>query len=255
MELLQVRELTKKFGGLNAVQNVSFDLHKGEILTLIGPNGAGKTTTFNMIAGTYPATGGTVKFMDTLLNGKKPHQIASEGVARTFQITAVFSGLSVFDNIVISYHRKQRATIFDSIFYTKRYKSEEKTSKEKAHEVLKFVGIDNLSDELACNLPYGKQRLLEIAIALATEPELVLLDEPAAGLNPEETRLLMDLIAKIRDMGITILLVEHNMRLVMQISDRIIVLDHGMLIAEGTPDEISTNPKVIEAYLGKGSEE
>lgn len=255
MELLEVRELSKCFGGLCAVDHVSFALHQGEILALIGPNGAGKTTTFNMIAGSFPATGGSIKFKGTEICGKKPYDIAELGITRTYQITALFFGLSVFDNVVLAYHRCQKATILDSIFYTRRYRSEEATARQKAAEVLAFVGLDGLSNELACHLPCGKQRLLEVAIALAAEPEIVLLDEPAAGLNPEETRLLMGLIGKIHDKGITILLVEHNMGLVMEISDRIIVLDHGLQIAEGVPEEIRFNPRVIEAYLGKGSAE
>jgi len=255
MSLLEVRNLCKAFGGLNAVQNVRFDLQEGEILALIGPNGAGKTTTFNMIAGSLPATSGSVSFRGSDLIGMKPEQIAKQGIARTYQITAIFFGLSVFENVLIATHRLQTATILDSLFYTRRYFREERAIREKAHEILKFVGLGHLEEQTACNLAYGQQRLLEIAIALATEPTLLLLDEPAAGLNPEETVGLNALIRKIRDNSITILLIEHNMRLVMDISDRIIVLDHGIMIAEGLPHEISNNPKVVEAYLGRGNEE
>ncbi len=172
---------------LNAVQNVRFDLQEGEILALIGPNGAGKTTTFNMIAGSLPATSGSVSFRGSDLIGMKPEQIAKQGIARTYQITAIFFGLSVFENVLIATHRLQTATILDSLFYTRRYFREERAIREKAHEILKFVGLGHLEEQTACNLAYGQQRLLEIAIALATEPTLLLLDEPAAGLNPEET--------------------------------------------------------------------
>ncbi|MDR0840816.1 MAG: ABC transporter ATP-binding protein [Christensenellaceae bacterium] len=253
--LLEVRGLSKRFGGLAAVQNISFDLKKNEILALIGPNGAGKTTTFNMIAGSIAATSGSVKLAGEELIGKKPYQIASCGLARTFQITAVFFGLSVFENMVIASHRLQKATMLDSILYSKKYRQEEREAREKANAILRFVGLEEMANVLSGNLAYGQQRLLEVAIALATEPVMLLLDEPAAGLNPEETVSLMRLIGKIRDQGITVLLVEHNMRLVMEISDRILVLDHGEMIAEGSPDEISMNPQVIEAYLGKGVEE
>ena len=255
MALLKVRNLTKHFGGLAAVENVSFDLHENEIVTLIGPNGAGKTTTFNMIAGTFPPSSGSIKFKGKEIGGKKAHEIAYEGIARTYQITAVFFGLSVLDNVVLASHRRQHANLVDTIFLTKRYRSEEQQAMKWAREIIDFVGLTKQTDEIANNLPYGQQRLLEIAIALATQPELIILDEPAAGLNPEETGSLMKLIRKIREQNITVLLVEHNMRLVMQISDRILVLNHGELIAEGSPEEISSNPEVIEAYLGKGLEE
>lgn len=255
MAFLEVSNLTKHFGGLHAVQDVSFTQSEHEILSIIGPNGAGKTTTFNMIAGSYPATSGSVKFLGKELLGLKAHEVAYAGIARTFQITAVFFGLSVLDNAVTAYHRKQHATLADTIFHTKKYYREEAEAREKAWEILELVGLTEQAHTISANLPYGKQRLLEIAIALATEPQLILLDEPAAGLNPEETASLIDLIGRLRDTGLTILLVEHNMRLVMNISDRILVLDHGELIAEGSPDEISTNPHVIEAYLGRGTSE
>ncbi len=253
--LMEVHGLTKNFGGLAAVQSVSFHLKRGEILALIGPNGAGKTTTFNMIAGSLPASAGSVRLEGEELIGKRPNQIAGCGVARTFQITAVFFGLTVFENIVIASHRLQKANLFDSIFYSPRYRREEREARLKAHGILEFVGLHKYAGMQAGNLAYGQQRLLEMGIALACSPSVMLLDEPAAGLNPEETVSLMHLIGDLRDKGITILLVEHNMRLVMEISDRILVLDHGELIAEGSPDEISTNPTVIEAYLGKGVEE
>ena len=255
MAILEVRGLTKEFGGLTAVNNVSFDLHENEILGLIGPNGAGKTTTFNMIAGSLAATRGSVKYNGVEILGKKSTEIANLGIARTFQITAIFHGLTVLQNDVVSTHRLQSANILDSLFYTKRYREEEAAIREKAMDVLEFVGIAHLADVVASNLPYGQQRLLEVAIALATEPQVVLFDEPAAGLNPEETRMFDNLVCRIRDRDISILMIEHNMRLVMGISDRIICLNYGTLLAEGSPEEVSSNPLVIEAYLGKGGEE
>lgn len=255
MALLEARNLTKHFGGLAAVQDVSFELQEGQIFTLIGPNGAGKTTTFNMIAGTIPATDGSVMYNGAELLGKKAEDIAFLGITRTYQITAVFFGLTVFENIITACHSIQKSNMLDALLISKRYKREEQEIRDRAKEVLEFVGLSEHANDLANSLPYGKQRLLEIAIALACKPRLVLLDEPAAGLNPEETRMLMKLIQKIRGSGITVLLIEHNMRLVMDISDRILVLDHGEILAEGEPEEISRNPKVIEAYLGRGDAE
>ncbi|ADR18606.1 ABC transporter ATP-binding protein [Calditerrivibrio nitroreducens] len=250
--LLELKNISMHFGGLKAVDDVSFVIHKGEILSLIGPNGAGKTTAFNVITGVYTPTLGEVIFKGININVLKPYQITKLGIARTFQNIRLFGQLSAIDNIIIAMHCRRTTNMFQSIFRTFKYNAEEKKCIEEADALLDYMGLLGDRNEQAQNLPYGKQRKLEIARALATGADLLLLDEPAAGMNPQETEELMETIQNIRkDLEKTVFLIEHDMKLVMGISDRIVVFDYGKLIAEGKPEEIRTNPRVIEAYLGK----
>ncbi|WP_332649105.1 ABC transporter ATP-binding protein [Lysinibacillus sp. 54212] len=250
--LLQVENLGITFGGLKAVQKVDIYINKGELIGLIGPNGAGKTTTFNMLTGVYAPTEGSIIFNGKSIAGLDPYKVTRGGISRTFQNIRLFKELSVLDNVKVANHSLANHNILSSIFrLPKHFSGEEKMEKESL-EFLKIFELDGYKDELAKNLPYGMQRRLEIARALAAGPQLLLLDEPAAGMNPQETQALMELIAFIRkEFGLTILLIEHDMHLVMGICERIYVLDHGQLIAEGTPEEIRSNPVVIEAYLGE----
>ncbi|MFJ8064825.1 ABC transporter ATP-binding protein [Psychrobacillus sp. NPDC096426] len=250
--LLEVKNAGIQFGGLKAVQNLNMVLREGELVGLIGPNGAGKTTSFNLLTGVYIPTEGDILFNGERINGLPPFKVTRKGISRTFQNIRLFNELSVLDNVKVAYHSIAKHSILSSVLRLPSHFTGEKEMEEKSIEFLKIFNLDKYKDELAKNLPYGQQRRLEIARALAANPKLLLLDEPAAGMNPQETKDLMDLIAFIRHkFDLTILLIEHDMNLVMGVCERIYVLDHGQLLAEGSPEEIRNHPKVIEAYLGE----
>lgn len=251
MELLKAQGVSKLFGGLKAVDDFDVYINKGELVGLIGPNGAGKTTAFNLLTGVYQASTGSIDFDGKSILGLKPYEITQRGIARTFQNIRLFSELSVLDNVKIAYHSHVKYSVLESVLRLGRYFGEEAEIEEKAIELLKIFKLDDKKNEIAKNLPYGAQRRLEIARALAAKPQLLLLDEPAAGMNPQETQELMSMISWIRkEFGLTVLLIEHDMSLVMGICERIYVLEYGTIIAKGTPEQIKNDPEVIRAYLG-----
>lgn len=253
--VLSIEHVGVQFGGLVAISDMNFHVGRGEIVSLIGPNGAGKTTAFNVMTGFLTPTKGAVKYCGQDLRGLKPHEIADLGLIRTFQRTSVFPNNTVFENVLIGLHRQGKLGLLPAIFRIPRARASEQALRERASELVRLVGLDARSNELAGSLSYGEQRLVGVALALAAQPKMLLMDEPVSGMNASETHTFVQLIRRISDNGITILLVEHDMPMVMSVSDRIVVLNYGRIIAEGPPDEIRNNPAVIEAYLGQSAKD
>ncbi|WP_458411605.1 ABC transporter ATP-binding protein [Schinkia sp. CFF1] len=256
MSILTVKNLTKTFGGLIANYDISMDIKKGSITAVIGPNGAGKTTFFNMVTGVYKPTSGDIELNGKSIVGLKPHAVSAKGISRTFQNTRLFGSMTVLENIMIGMHNHIKQNVLGAVLDLPSFKKQERYAEQEAYNILDYVGLSKFTNEEAGSLSYGDQRRLEIGRALATRPQLLLLDEPAAGMNPKETKELTELIFAMRDeFGLTIVLIEHDMKLVMEISEHIVVLDHGVKIAEGSAQEIRTNQKVMDAYLGKSGGE